>query len=370
MRIGIDARLIHETGVGRYIRNLISELASIPSSHTFVVFLTPSAYDSFQLPGIQWEKRCVDIHWHTLKEQLQMPRIFLREHLDLVHIPYFNVPIFYPKPYIVTIHDLTILHIHTGKATTLPLPLYWLRRLGYFLIIRIGIRHARHVIAVSEQTKQDIIRYVHADPSKIFVTYEGVEEHMLSLNTKKQSIRLVKAPYFLYVGNAYPHKNLEFLIRAFGLYCKKETKIPHQLVLVGKDDFFYARLKTWVATLPYANHIRFFGPADDTTLANLYIHATAFVFPSHMEGFGLPALEAISFFCPLICSDIPVFRELFDTIPTYINPRDTNQLRDVLSDAATHGGKTISVTDHDRLLKRFNWKHMAKETMELYEKNA
>lgn len=367
MRIGIDARLINETGVGRYIRNLISELAVIPSHHTFVVFLPPQTYETFVLPNSKWEKRCVDIHWHTLKEQIRMPGIFLREHLDMVHIPYFNVPIFYPKSYVVTIHDLTILHIHTGKATTLPLPLYWLRRLGYMLIIRIGIRHARHVIAVSESTKKDIIRYVGIDPEKISVTYEGVDGNIMAHATQKKGTDPIKNPYFLYVGNAYPHKNLETLIRAFGLLIEKEKDTQQQLVLVGKDDFFYARLKTWVTTLPYADHIRFFGAADDTALLDLYTHATAFVFPSLMEGFGLPALEAIACMCPVICSDIPVFRELFTMIPTYVNPRDMYELCDAMHEAMHGDGKKIIKKERDLLLSRFGWDSMAKKTMAIYE---
>src|SRR3989344_5912882 len=119
MKIGIDARLINETGVGRYIRNLINVLARIDRINSYIVFVRD---DSWNPPNERWEKRIIDIPWHSISEQLIFPWLLIKEHLDLVHIPYFNVPIFYPGKFVVTIHDLTILHFDTGKATTLPLP--------------------------------------------------------------------------------------------------------------------------------------------------------------------------------------------------------------------------------------------------------
>ena len=118
MKIGIDARLVNETGVGRYVRNLIAELGKIDDKNSYVVFLRKSAFDSFALPNARWTKRLADIPWHSVTEQLFMPAIFNSEHLDLLHVPYFNVPLFYFGKFIVTIHDLTILHFDTGKATT------------------------------------------------------------------------------------------------------------------------------------------------------------------------------------------------------------------------------------------------------------
>ncbi|MFH0749510.1 MAG: glycosyltransferase family 1 protein [Candidatus Gottesmanbacteria bacterium] len=363
MKIGIDARLINETGVGRYIRNLITELSRIDTTNQYVAFLPGSAYEAFVLPNKKWEKRRCDIHWHTVKEQLLMPGIFLREHLDLLHVPYFNAPIFYPKPYVLTIHDLTILHVTTGKATTLPKPLYWLRRLGYQLILRIGIKKACHIIAVSKATKQDIIKSIGISEEKISVTYEGVDTRISRIQSKKP---IIGNPYFLYVGNAYPHKNLEFHIKSFGVFLEKDSQKKHQLVLVGKDDFFYKRLKVWVSTLPYKNNIHFFGPADDQQLSSLYVNAISFVFPSLMEGFGLPALEAIVCGSPVICSDIPVFHELFGSIPTYVNPHDQSSLVNAFEDTVIQT-KTPLTEEEKKKIASYRWDTTAKETLHIYE---
>lgn len=363
MRIGIDARLINETGVGRYIRNLIVELGNIDTTNQYVVFLPSAAYSTITLPNNRWEKRQCDIHWHTVKEQLLMPGIFFKENLDLLHVPYFNAPIFYPKPYILTIHDLTILHVNTGKATTLPKPLYFLRRVGYQLILRLGIKKARHIIAVSESTKQDIVKSIGIPEENISVTYEGVDIRIAKSQSKKS---LIATPYFLYVGNAYPHKNLEFLIKSFGAFLEKDAHKNYTLVLVGKDDFFYKRLKVWVSTLPYKDTIRFFGPADDKQLTALYTNAVSFVFPSLMEGFGLPALEAIVCGSSVICSDIPVFHELFGSIPEYIDPQSESSLLSALQNAVMNPKETLTVEEKQKIAS-FRWDTMAKETLSIYE---
>lgn len=241
MTIGIDARLIDETGVGRYIKNLISHLSVIDTTNSYVVFLTEKAFSSFMLPNARWKKVEAGVRWHTLKEQFVMPRLFAREHCDLVHIPYHNPPIWYFGPMVLTIHDLIILHFDTGNATTLPVPLYKLKRLGYFIELWIGLRKAKRIIAVSEATKQEIVDHFGINPEKITVTYEGVDEHILATHREKSMGalgKIIEGRYVLYVGNAYPHKNLDTLLAAFVLLRKKKTSANTKLVLVGNDDFF------------------------------------------------------------------------------------------------------------------------------------
>ncbi len=345
MKIGIDARLMGETGVGRYIRNLISELVRIDRTNSYIVFVRD---DSWNPPNERWEKRIVDIPWHSISEQLIFPWLLIKEHLDLVHIPYFNVPIFYPGKLVVTIHDLTILHFDTGKASTLPLPLYKLRRLGYYLALAVGLRRARKIIAVSKTTKQEVVDHFQIDPNKIVVTYEGVDTKIYkSANSKSTNInRLIMGQYFLYVGNAYPHKNLEILFK---------QHLSIKLVLVGKIDFFYERLKKNIGN----RNIIFFGQANDEQLINLYTHASALVFPSLMEGFGLPVLEALALGCPVVVSDIPVFHEILGNNATYFNPRDPRDLAEKLAHVDDKRKKVV--------LDAYSWSTLASDTLALYE---
>lgn len=173
MKIGIDARLINETGVGRYIRNLIEELGTIDTKNSYVVFLRRSAFDAFRPPNARWEKRLADVQWHSMTEQIFLPAIFNRERLDLLHVPYFNVPLFYFGKFVVTIHDLTILHFDTGKATTLPYLFYKIRRLGYYISLLKAILWSEKVIAVSKTTKKEILDHFDVLPEHISVIYEG-----------------------------------------------------------------------------------------------------------------------------------------------------------------------------------------------------
>lgn len=172
MRIGIDARLIEETGVGRYIQHLIGELAQIDKKNTYIVFVRKA--DDFEPPNSRWKKIVADIPWHSFTEQIIMPWVFLKENLDLLHVPYFNVPILYPKKFIVTIHDLTILHFDTGKASTWPFFFYKIRRLGYMIALKVALLRAQTVIAVSCVTKAEILDHFDISPEWVRVVYEGV----------------------------------------------------------------------------------------------------------------------------------------------------------------------------------------------------
>jgi len=371
MRIGIDARLIEETGVGRYIRNLIQEISRFDRMNQYVVFLRRRSFDAFVLPNSRWKKVCAEVRWHSLSEQMVMPGRFAQEKLDVLHVPYHNPPVFYQGHTVITIHDLTILHFNTGKATLLPQPIYQLKRLGYWLELWIGLRKAKRVIVVSEATKREIMDHFHISPEKIVVTYEGVDEK-LSAENKKQTIehRLIKSPYFLYVGNAYPHKNLETLLEAWKLFIAGNSVSGYKLVLAGNDDFFYRRLSQKARDLELVGTVKFFGAADDATLVNLYRHAAAFVFPSLMEGFGLPALEALSVGCRVLVSDIPVFHEILGSFVTYFDPRSPGSIAAALDGVLIPDSKKPEANELSTFLGSYSWLRMAKETRETYERSA
>lgn len=365
MKIGIDARLLNETGIGRYIRNLILELSNVDQKNTYVVFLNSQSADSFALPNNRWKKVVVDAHWHSIKEQFMMPKICAREHLDILHVPYFNIPILYQGKIVVTMHDLTTLKYPTGKASTLPPFLYGLKLFALKVLLSVGLRKAVEIISVSNTTKQEVLHYFLLPEQKITVTYEGVDEKIIHMDTKIAP-SLFSYPYILYVGNAYPHKNLNILVDAF---VKIHAQNPSlHLVFVGPDDYFYTQLKNRVLQLPIQPYIQFFGYANDLSLQILYSHAETLVFPSLSEGFGLPALEALYNGVPVACSNISVFHEILGDNVTYFSPRDsTNMAAQILS--SIHNKNSISDSVRKKLAEKFNWKVMAIETLHVYEKS-
>jgi len=368
MKIGIDARLINETGVGRYIRNLIEQLKELDTENHYVVYLSKNAFLSFVLPNTRWEKRLATPHWHTLWEQVVMPYIFVKDNLDLLHVPYFNIPVFYPGKFIVTIHDLTILHFPTGKASLLSPIAYWLKFFAFKLILAIGLKRTSSIITPSETTKKEIVDHFHIPEKKINVTHEGVDENIRKVRSRKTEDRKYVEPYFLYVGNAYPHKNLERLVDAFGDFSEKNKgKNRYVLLLVGKNDVFYTRLNAYVKEKNLDQSVLFYGSADDKTLQELYRGAEAFVFPSLMEGFGLPALEAVSLGTPVICSDIPIFHEILGGLPYYINPDDTYSISlSFFLIVAIQNAFESRKKERTKLLKQYSWKQLAEKTLSIY----
>src|SRR3989344_4650826 len=284
MRIGIDARLWNQTGVGRYIRNLVKNLQEIDFKNEYVLIDKKEDFDAihnseFIIQNSKWKIVETDIKWHSLKEQIELPKLLNKENLDLVHFPYFSMPLLYKKPFVVTIHDLIVHHFPTGRASTLPFPLYKIKRKGYERVIDHAVKKSEKIIVPLYAVKEDLIRTLNVPAEKIIVTYEGVDKKISNIKYQISNITRNKyGKYFLYVGNAYPHKNLERLIAAFTKFSKKTGTENVKLFLVGKDDFFYKRLEKKVKEQDLDSVI-FLHNVTDKDLSKFYKNAIALVIP-------------------------------------------------------------------------------------------
>lgn len=363
MKIGIDARLYSQTGVGRYIRNLINELKKIDTQNEYIIFLLPEDFDKVSVNSPKWTKKILNVKWHSLMEQIRLPFLLKKEKCDLIHFPYFSVPIFYPGKYVITVHDLIMNHFNTGQASTLPLPIYRLKHAFYGLIIRQAIKKSARIITVSKATKHEIMDHYSVSDSKIDVIYEASELIDEAQNTGQKNIEDKK--YFLYVGNAYPHKNLETLISAFKQINEKYDNV--QLVLVGGKDYFYTRLQNKITEQKISNII-FYGSATDTELIKLFKNAIALISPSLMEGFGLPAVEAMSLGCTVIASNIPSLTEICGDGALYFNPRNPGELHKIITQLMDNKDiRKKQIQKGFEQSKKFSWKKTAKETFQTYE---
>lgn len=372
MKIGIDARLWNETGVGRYIRNLVNNLHQIDSKNEYVLFcmLNDASNIKSRVSSAKWKIVVSDIKWHSIKEQLKLPAVLKKESLDLMHFTYFSLPIFYSKPFIVTIHDLIINHFPTGKASTLPLPLYHLKRLAYKTVLIQSVKNAEKIIAPLNSTKDDLIKSLKIEPDKIIVTYEGVDEEFLGgkhkVLSKKSEHKTQNAKYFLYVGNAYPHKNLDMLIEAF---LRSQSKA--KLFLVGKEDYFYKKLSIKLRDKNYKN-IEILHDIDDLGLQQLYKNALAVISPSVIEGFGLVPLEAMANSCLVLVSDIPSHKEVCKDSAIYFDPKNSRQLADLITEITYKNFeyRKIFIEKGAKRINDFSWKKMAEQTLKAYEQLA
>ena len=256
MRIGIDARFFggeSSKGLGRYTQKLIEYLRKVDQINEYFIFLTRENFEILNFSEKNFRKVLADFPWYSFQEQWRMPRLLHAYRLDLVHFPHYNVPLFYRGKILVTIHDLILHHFPTKRASTLNCLFYFLKHFAYKIVIRHALKYSLKILTVSQFTKKDIIDSFRVDPSKIVVTYEAAEIGSipnLSEESKKEILQKyrIQEPYILYVGNAYPHKNLEILLEVVDAW-KQRQPLSWQLVLVGKMDYFYERLRLRAQTM-------------------------------------------------------------------------------------------------------------------------
>lgn len=356
-KIGIDARLAHQTGVGRYITNLIRYLPET-KKYQWHLYVLPET--NRQLVR---QANCVirpaPYRWHSFAEQTAFLHQLNQDQLDLMHFTYFSYPLFYRKKFIITLHDLIPYFHKTGKATTKSPLVYSLKHLFYKLLIGNAVKKAAAIITPSNSVKSEICStFGQPYEKKIAVTYEGVDEKLMRVSENQQLQQQFSTDFFIYIGNFYPHKNVEKLIRAFSL-----LKSDAKLILLGPADFFSGRILQFINKLECDEKVIFFPNPTNEDLVFFYKHARALIHPSLAEGFGLPLIEAIYFHCPIIASNIPVFNELLGDNFLKFNPRDVNDIKAKIEQRISQP----SQVHYQNITERFSFKQMAEKTFRLYE---
>lgn len=376
MRIGIDARFFGPfgKGLGRYTQKLIEGLERVDAENQYVIFLRRENWNDYLPKRPNFKKVLAPFHWYTVKEQVMMPSAIAREKVNLMHFPHFNIPVFYSRKFVVTIHDLILLRFPTKKATTLGPLKYKIKELGYKLAISRAIRKAEKIITVSNFTKQDIVNYFKTSPDKISVTYEGVD--LPEPDGQNQDVLKkynISQPYILYVGNVYPHKNIESLLIAL----KKMDSSNHQelkdlrLVIVCKHDFFLQRAKEQAEKLGIARKVTFTGYVPDSDLGLIYKNAAVYVFPSFYEGFGLPPLEAMAQGVPVVSSQATSMPEIMKDAALYFNPGNPDEIVELVKSVVSDNNLRQKMAALGReLIKEYNWDTMAKETVGIYKNSV
>lgn len=379
-RIGIDARFYGPVGkgLGRYTQEVVDNLIKLDAVNQYVIFLRKENFYEFNCDGRRVKKVLADIKWYGLAEQLVFPFYLIGERLDLMHFPHFNVPLFCPVKFVVTIHDLILIKFPTLRATTLGPLVYKIKNLAYKIVISAAVRRARKVLAVSEFTKNEVVKQFGIAPGKIIVTYEGVANLSVSSSVSGKSlidespkfkgflssVEMTNKPYLLYVGNAYPHKNLEGLVKIFSEINKARPELS--LVLVGKEDYFYSRLKQFAKN--FSAKIIFPGYVPDAELAGLYANALAYIFPSFYEGFGLPPLEAMAHGLPVASSDKTCLPEVLGQAALYFNPDDAVDMKSKIEKIITDENLRADLRNRgEAQAKKYSWTDCAEKTLAVYK---
>lgn len=351
LKIAVDARMIKMSGIGTYIQNLMKK-------GCYEVALG----NEEDIKKVNNNVKCINFTSaiYGIKEQLKFPYSKLKkEKIDILHVPHYNVPIFYRGKMVVTIHDLT----HLIFPEFLP------NKLAYYyakFMMWIAIKKASKIITDSENTKNDILKFYKVNPNKIEVIYLGVGEEFVK--KEKKNIEYLYDKFdipkdkknLMYVGNLKPHKNLERLLEA---YSKINNKEETCLLLVGKAFEKYNILENKEKELNIEKQVIHTGIVTQEELVDLYNLTDLFIFPSLYEGFGLPVLEALACGTNVVSSNTSSLSEVGGTIVEYFNPNDIDSMSEVINKAFD---KEYNKDEVKKWLNNFNWEETAKIHLKLF----
>ncbi|HSW74838.1 MAG TPA: glycosyltransferase family 1 protein [Candidatus Saccharimonadales bacterium] len=358
--IVIDAR-IRRTSTGRYIDRLVEHLQNVDSYHTYTILVEPD--DPWQPRSKNFKAmpcRYAQFSFNPA-EQFGFAWQLYKLRPNLVHFPMSQQPLLYFGNIVTTAQDTTMYRF-VRRGTT-PMPVYKLKMALYRFLVWFSHRKSRYILTPSQTVAKEFAELQPFTSKKTAVTYEASEPPLPNRSVKP---KMVDGDFILYVGSAFPHKNLPKLVEAFDILHEKNPRL--KLVLTGKREKHYEELETWAAKRPSYSHIVFTGFVTDPELKWLYEHCQAYVFASLSEGFGLPPLEAMAHGAPVASSNSSCMPEIYGDAAEYFNAEKAEDIAEKVSKVL--GSKTLReklIANGYRRLKQFSWQRMADETLTVYK---
>ncbi|MGO9093807.1 MAG: glycosyltransferase family 4 protein [Bryobacteraceae bacterium] len=378
LRIAIDVRRIGDFGIGTYIRNLLQGLAGLDRENRYVlVALRPDDPELGGLPPNFQTAVCgrSDADWVN-----QFAFYFFLKRLapDLVHLPLNMVPLLMPRPYVVTIHDMSSLLFSQRWQMRRNFRLFQFRR---------GLLRAERVIAVSLATRRDVesllgipaqrIRQIYDAPDPRFLHNGGAGELGAPSPDRERILERyqIAYPFVLYAGAVRPQKNIPRLIEAFAVLRGDLENHPLykdlRLIIIGDEISKYPSVRQAVIKTRVEEVVRFLGFVPVETLRVFFEAASAFVFPSLYEGFGLPPLEALACGTPVVTSSVSSLPEVVGDAAMLVNPENVfdiaRGIREVLLDENL---RADLIRKGYRQARRFSWAQTARQVLEIYQEVA
>lgn len=358
MRILLDIRFygLENGGLGRYTINLLNNLLLIDKKNEYIILLRKKYFNSLDLPE-NFKKILVDLKPYSFLEQIIIPLVILKEKPDFCHFLHFNAPLLISKPFIVTIHDM-IMHKSKGLETTTLNPFFYsIKRFVYKFVFKNALINSSEIIVPSHTVKNELVEFFNLQTEKIKVIYLGLDYKIL-----KPKLDNISEKYFVYVGNAYPHKNLTKLIEAIGL-------IKINLKISTSKNSFSEKLIKIVKEKELEDHIKVLGFLNDKEIVNLYQNSVGFIYPSLIEGFGFQGLEAIASGTLLLASDIPVFKEIYEDNAIYFDPTNSNSISKTINKALEIGlyERSKMIDNAQKFILKYSWQKTTRQTLKIYE---
>jgi glycosyltransferase involved in cell wall biosynthesis len=371
LQITIDARRIRDFGIGTYIRNLLPALAAADPSIRYALVGFPGDREYFQnLPDTFRVHEYVRSDKHRLNH-LAFP-FFLRSlGSDVTHIPLNRIPLFMPRPYVVTIHDISNMHFQISTGLARHLSLYSFQR---------GLSRASRVIAVSEATRRDVVQQLRIPPERVHLVYNALDPAFLKprplASAAEETRRILERyqihdPYLLYAGHIRPQKNIPRLVEAFAVVRNRLQADPVfrnlKLLVLGDLISKYPEVRRAVMQSRVEDRVRFLGFVPQDTLRVFYEHAEAFVFPSLYEGFGLAPLEAMSCGAPVITSNTSSLPEVVGDAAVLVNPENVFEIARGILEVLTNPVRRAELVAQGRERARFfSWAEAARQVIDIY----
>ena len=362
--IGIDARKIHDFGIGTYIRQLVRGLAAIDHENRYVLFAGQKRRDALSDLPDNFQVVTESAPPYSIRELVGLSWQQFRLKLDLYHATHYVLPAFNVSRIVVTIHDI----IHLLYPEFLP------SRLAFFYaqrMIRRSLTRGDRIIAVSQTTKADLMRYFNVGGRKIQVIYNGVQESFRERLSHEQLKRWqqnlgIRAPYLLFVGNPKPHKNLDNVIRAYAR-ARQLHSFDAPLVCVGDRGQGEARIRQLAAQLGVADRVQLLGHVAQEALPAIYQGASLFLYPTLYEGFGLPVIEAMASGVAVVTSNTSALKEIAKGYAHLVDPLDVEAMAKAIV-------QCLVDEEHREALARlglrraedFRWQNTAQKTLKAY----
>jgi glycosyltransferase involved in cell wall biosynthesis len=366
MRVAIDARKLHDFGIGTYIRNLLKQLARLDSDTEYVLLTRQEDLAVAAQLGPNFRSVLEPSPNYSIQEQFHVPWVLMRERPDVFHAPHYILPTGVRAHSVVTIHDC----IH------LMFPQYLPNRVAYAyarMAMWSAARRSDCILTVSQASKRDILHFFSVPPEKIEVIYNAIDERF-RLEPNEDAVTRVRERYqldqrfVLYVGNIKPHKNLVRLIEAFAALRQGEFD-DLKLLIIGDEISKLPALRRAVHSLKLHKHVRFLGYQPDDTLAILYRLASVFVFPSLYEGFGLPPLEAMASGTPVVTSNVSSLPEVTGDAAVLVDPHDVASIEHGMRRVLTDPELAADMRRRGLIRAReFSWERSVARILGVYQK--
>ena len=360
LRIGFDARLLGALGIGRYISGLLPALADSLKDRLVVIARRKDVAIVRALTAGRGGLIPCDASPYRLGEQSVLLLKLTRADLAMVHFPHYNLPIAFPGRFVTTIHDLFSYQFPEIHSSVIP-------RAVNRLLIENAVRRAAAIITPSSATADQVVARFPRVRGRIHPIAEAVDDRFTAVRNPAAEAAWLKyyritPPYVLYLGQWKAYKNVPLLLEAFS---RLRSRRPDcQLVLAGHDPR-HPEVPAAAARLPPGSVVLPGRVADDA-VPELYRAAAAVVMPSRAEGFGLPVLEAMACGVPIVCSDIPVLREIAEGVAIFCDPADATSFANGMLEALGRQPGDQWSQRGVAQARRFSWERAAQETIAIY----